>query len=371
MSGELSIQFLPARQGDAIWITWGAGHQILVDMGTRATGKAIRKRLSEAGGEHRAFDLLVVTHIDTDHIGGVMSGLVEAKELAPPVTFADVWFNGWEHLHDRKVSRLEGMGVKDGEKLGAWLSTRPWNEKFRRGPVRRDATTFPVKKFPEGLTLTVLGPSKRRLVEQQSTWTKELHDALNPKRPRVRKTTLEGLGTGVEPVIDERKQLVSLAESETGIDGSAANATSICLLLEHGETRVLLTGDGLASDIATALGELAAQRTELLDEESSRVRLDLVKMPHHGSQNNVDRALVELITCRDWLFSSDGTIYKHPDPPAIARILAWGDPRPRLIFTEPTAFNLWWNRADWKSRLRYSVHYGTKKDGVTWPLPRA
>lgn len=368
MTGEFSIQFLAARQGDAIWIRWGDGHQILIDLGTRATGRAIRKRLSEGREKDRAFDLLVVTHIDTDHIGGVMSGFVEAKPSLPPVTFSDIWFNGWDHLHGRKSTLLEGMGVRDGEKLAEWLGSRPWNEEFNRGPVGRGTTVFPTVTLPDGLTLTILGPSKQRLVELQKTWTEQLHNALrtNPRRPR--KSKLEAMGTGVDLVLDTKDQLRLLAESETGIDGSEANGASICLLLEHGTTRVLLTGDGFSDDITGALQELAKQRAELLDERSGRIRLDLIKVPHHGSQNNLSRALVDSVTCPRWLFSSDGTSYKHPDPPAVARILAWGTPKPILMFTESTDFTRRWDRGEWMARHRYLVEYGTKEDGLKWTV---
>lgn len=369
MTGELQVQLLPARQGDAIWIRWGDANQILVDMGTRATGKAIRKRLSKLDEKGRHFDLLVVTHIDVDHIGGVMSGLVEAKATLPPVTFDDIWFNGWDHLHGRKTSQLEGMGTKDGEALSLWLATRPWNKQFKRGPVRREAKSFPEVTLADGLTLTVLGPSKERLKQLQSTWTQAVHDAL-AKQLRKPKGKLEELGTTDPPVLDTQQQLEHLAQSQLGTDGSEANGTSISLLLEYDGKRVLLTGDGFADDVTNALKELASQRSELIDKKTKRIRLDLVKMPHHGSQNNISRDLVEAVTCPTWAFSSDGTIYKHPDPPAIARILKWGVPRPTLIFNEPSTFNSWWQRPQWKSELRYDVAYGTKEEGITWPLPK-
>ena len=113
----MELTFLDARQGDAIWVRWGEGRQLLVDMGTSGTGRALAGRFRALPEDQRAFELLVVTHVDTDHIGGVLTGLVDPAEPVP-VTFADVWFNGWEHLNGLvpadERSELEPMGGVQG-----------------------------------------------------------------------------------------------------------------------------------------------------------------------------------------------------------------------------------------------------------------
>jgi metal-dependent hydrolase (beta-lactamase superfamily II) len=100
----LELQFLNARQGDAIWIRWGTGKQIMIDMGTHATGVSIAKRFRDLPKERRQFDLLVVTHVDIDHIGGVLSCVVDRAETVPDLTFNDVWFNGWKQLGGESVT---------------------------------------------------------------------------------------------------------------------------------------------------------------------------------------------------------------------------------------------------------------------------
>ena len=41
--------------------------------------------------------------------------------------------------------------------------------------------------------------------------------------------------------------------------------------------------------------------------------MDAVKLPHHGSRNNVSQELIEVIESRSYLFSTSGAVYKHPD----------------------------------------------------------
>ncbi|HET9944801.1 MAG TPA: MBL fold metallo-hydrolase, partial [Actinomycetes bacterium] len=134
----MELTFLDARQGDAIWVRWGEGRQLLVDMGTSGTGRALADRFRALPEDRRAFELLVVTHVDTDHIGGVLTGLVDPAEPVP-VTFADVWFNGWEHLNGLvpadERSELEPMGGVQGELLTTWLRDHAWNDAFGRAAV--------------------------------------------------------------------------------------------------------------------------------------------------------------------------------------------------------------------------------------------
>jgi glyoxylase-like metal-dependent hydrolase (beta-lactamase superfamily II) len=84
-------------------------HRILIDCGTPRT---YRNHLAAklAGLSPQPYlDLLIVTQIDTDHIGGVLK-----RVDAPPagLLFGEVWFNAWRHL---APDSLDIMGPIDGE----------------------------------------------------------------------------------------------------------------------------------------------------------------------------------------------------------------------------------------------------------------
>jgi hypothetical protein len=116
-----------------------------------------------------------------------------------------------------------------------------------------------------------------------------------------------------------------------------------------------LTGDAHGPVLTSGIRRLARQRGE------ERLRVDAVKLPHHGSLRNVTRELVQVLDAKTWLFSSDGRQHGHPHREAVARVILDG-PRPKALnFNYRTQVNKIWDSADWKGRYDYSTEYG---DGV-------
>jgi hypothetical protein len=358
----VELTFLDARQGDAIWVRWGEGRQLLVDMGTSGTGRALADRFRALPEDQRAFELLVVTHVDTDHIGGVLTGLVDPAEPVP-VTFADVWFNGWEHLNGLvpadERSELEPMGGVQGELLTTWLRDHAWNDAFGRAAAIRTDTTLPRVELPDGLTITVLAPVQERLTDLVPEWQLAVVTALEKGTLTDVSPGLEPMGPSTAPTLESAVDLAILSEDPFKVDGSKANAASIALVLEHDGKRALLTGDATASELLGGLALLGA---------GERVPLDLVKLPHHGSRNNVSRELVQAVDCPLWVFSSDGTTFRHPDAIAVSRVVRDSGPEPHLVFNVPSTFNQWWERAEWQDLFGYTTTYGVEDDGVTVAL---
>lgn len=364
----LQLTSFPARQGDALWIRWGdrdAPHALLVDMGTEAIGKAMRPRLEALAAEGGSLDLLVVTHVDADHIGGVLTSLAEADPIAG-LEIGDIWFNGFEHLAGKTVSpgsTLEAMGPAQGERLSDWLRTQRWNEAFDRGPVVRDPDSDPpVRTLHDGLTLTVLGPTPERLERFVPLWKETVEEALakGSLSPEVVSPGLEALGSDQPPVLESRADLIELATRDERADASVANGSSIALLLEYCGARVLLTGDAYSSDLVEAIGRISP---------AGPLPVDAFKLSHHGSKKSTSREVIEAVSCSTWLFSTDGTRFRHPDAEAVARVLAFGKrPDPLLAFNVPTRFNGWWDDDEWRARFGYAVTYGDAEEGLTLRL---
>lgn len=127
----------------------------------------------------------------------------------------------------------------------------------------------------------------------------------------------------------------SLLEKRTPADQSASNASSIALLLNYGEKRILLSGDAHADVIYEALEKSWPGR---------KLQIDLLKISHHGSQANTSTSLLSRIQCKRFAFSTNGKIHSHRDQIAIARVIA-SIYNPKLIFNYA---NMWTNR--WRNR---------------------
>lgn len=357
----LTLQLLPAREGDAIWVRWGnpdAPYQMLIDMGTEETGRQLRERISALPEAQRAFELIVVTHIDRDHIGGLLSCLVDAAPL-PGFTAKDFWFNGFAHLDGHKPGNgLESMGAVQGELLSHWLEEQQWNRFFDGGPVCCEkALPLPWVDLEDGMRLTILGPTVERLRELKSVWQKDVQAALQKEQHRSSGQNLESMGASKPLTLDNLKALQLLAEQRKERDSSPANASSIALLLEYKGTRLLLAGDAFSMDLKNSVQLLSPDQP---------LEVTAFKIPHHGSRRNLCKELIESIHCQCWLISTDGSRFQHPDDEAVARILSYSKQRPAIIgFNVPSTINQKWDSDDWRSKFDYCTTYGSAEDGLT------
>src|SRR5258708_5859327 len=115
-----TIEMLPASLGDCLWVEYGKRerpHRILIDGGTVGTIDAIRAKIravAEREGRCRV-ELIVVTHVDADHIEGIIKLL---GEPSLPVDVDDLWFNGCIHLPGPTVANEdEFLGGIQGDFL--------------------------------------------------------------------------------------------------------------------------------------------------------------------------------------------------------------------------------------------------------------
>lgn len=349
-----TIEMLPARHGDSLWITYGDEgdpHYVLVDGGPRssALGEVLRRRIADhadpalPGG---TLDLMVVTHIDADHITGVLS-LLQDRTVA--LAAGDVWFNAWHHLP------TDLLGAKQGESLSAEILRRrlPWNVGFGGGAVMiPDDGPLPTIVLAGGMSLTFLSPTRSGLAALRPAWEREVRAAgLVPGFGAQPYEAIDLLG-------DEGGPLEELAGEPFEEDGSEANGASIAFLAEYRDRALLCTGDAHATVLAEALARLASQRGV------TRVPVDAVKLPHHGSKHNLSTELVEALDCERYLFSTDGSIFGHPDPVTVARLVV-DRPGAELVFNYRSDTTMRWDSDRLRRRHRYGTLYPDREtDGI-------
>ncbi len=359
------IEMLPAAHGDCLWLEYGSGreiHRILIDGGPAHAYPALRERILHLPADERHFDLLVITHIDADHIEGIIRLLLDAEAL--DCRFDRIWFNGRDQINAVPDPAGEALGGVQGEILGMLIAdyeqrtnTKVWNLGFDQAlaAIDRSNPALPEVELPGACRLTLLSPDHERLLDLKDNWAKELKaarvksgDTAQLRELLADSRSLRPLGDvlGSEDSIDldtppgaaEDFDFADVlggtgepgADAPFGGDASRANGSSIALLLEYPvakpEVRFLLTGDAWASVLEASLDRLLAP--------GARLAVDGFKLAHHGSVANISESLLGKLRCPNYLISTNGAIFKHPHARCVELLLKThgGPGKPRLHF---------------------------------------
>ena len=249
----------------------------------------------------------MVSHIDDDHISGVISLMKEIETGdAPPCNIRTVWYNSFDHVLGDAAETLtahaaaigEGSAQRTGlvapapETFAVISSVRQGRELRERvdalgiplnggfdGLVMLDETNVANDEaaLPDGLTLHVIAPLKQRIEKLRTKWEEDVR-----KHP--------------DPVV-----VAAFA------DQSVPNLSSIVVVAGFQGKRMLLTGDARGNDISEGLGAAG-----FLDGQG-RAHFDVLKMPHHGSSRNITQDWLSKITAEHYVISANGQ-YGNPDP---------------------------------------------------------
>ncbi|WP_431049818.1 hypothetical protein [Roseateles sp. L2-2] len=371
------IELLPARHGDCLLLEYGDAarpHRVLIDGGPIGAYGALSQRLAALPADQRELELLVITHVDGDHIEGCLK-LLNHRELA---TFRDIWFNGWPHIaqplkeppppragatHTNNATGVSGApnapngpngpnapgtdvnaqrSALQGSMISVRIEDRQWNAAFQGAPIFVPAIgPLPVRELPGGLRLTLLSPTLEKLEKLRAAWDRALERAeLDATDEVALSARLEGRAAfrsgGLRRRPKPEEMLSSTALALGPIDNAVANGSSIAVIAEYQGRRIALLGDAHAPTLTAALRRLAGAAGE------PRLRLDAVKMAHHGSAANLSEDFLSRIDCATWLISTDGSIFNHPDDEALHTVVR-NVPGARLLFNYRSARTAPWN----------------------------
>lgn len=301
----MKIKFLPAFNGDSIIVSFkdseDKNRNILIDGGTPRTYQRTLKEELENLVKNDVIDLLIVTHIDDDHIGGI-------KELYQDTSLdrsfiKNVWFNSGNLISDyfkqdrdetREVNILlndqTDMSVNQGVTLEkALLADGQWSQSLIK-------VSDPILFF--GLKITVLSPSEKGLKKLNKKWQTEIESSTNMSHEHD----------------DFSISISKLLERKFVQDKAVPNGSSIAILIENIEGKALLLGDSHPSVVIDSLKNLGYSN-------QNKLKVDVVKVSHHASKGNTKKELLSLIECEKYVISTDGTKHGLPDKEAIARII--------------------------------------------------
>lgn len=364
-----TVEMLPARHGDALWIEYGderRTRRILIDGGPLHAWPDLAARIGKLPAGDQRIELLVITHVDTDHIEGIIR-LLALPRAKWPLEPMDIWFNGY-----RQIEAQKDLGGREGEFLSALIHRRAfdeWNRAFGRnavvvpgkGPLPRIA--LPDK---DGMVLTLLSPDKAKLTAMGKRWRKDVAQwELDPGDLDAAWAQLVDeakFHPGAELTLGPEDLTAQLRAQLKGADASAANGSSIAFLAEYAGKSCLFLADAHMKTVCASIRRLLAPGQDCL-------RVDAVKMAHHGSRNNLTPEFMQLVDAEHFLFSSNGDKFKHPDRQAVEAVIHGARRKPTLWFNYRSGFNERWEAASQAPNAAYATRYSARGTaGITVPL---
>ncbi|QND24946.1 hypothetical protein HB774_34655 (plasmid) [Rhizobium leguminosarum bv. viciae] len=274
----------------------------------------------------------MVSHIDDDHINGfekIMNDLTAAGPGNPAkLKFQQFWFNSFERLvgHENVpaaasqglepaglstalaglVSDPDGdaviQSIPQGISLSSDLRTLhlegnpPFNGTISASKGQKQI------KLKGGAEVTILGPLQNRL------------DALRKKWLEVLAKTDKAVRTA---------EIAALFLPDNKLDTAVPNLSSIAVLVSIRGKKILLTGDAQGKDLVEAWKEIGMP--------DGPTHVDLLKLPHHGSNRNNPEPFLRQFQADHYVFSANGK-YDNPDPETVEAVVYVNQDREFIMY---------------------------------------
>lgn len=348
---SIEIKSFPASKGESflIQLKGGKNTNILIDCGYVSTAKLIIEEINQIISRGEKLDLIVLTHIDNDHINGardVLKYIVDNK-----VNIGEIWYNDYikivgnkylesklpqeiEHYIDRLseieyknepgINKKEQVGFGDAASIIDYLTDDylywKWNKSFDNS-IFIENNEIKKLKMNDEVNISILGPNKKILDEALAEWeeyfVKYANGEIKVKNKKIAKAfekyfiSLRDVPKKIQKnkcSNDDVDDMLEYNEYDTDV----INRSSIAIVIEFNNQKLLFLGDSSPIDIEKTLENYISENSN---------KFEIVKVPHHGSKNNMSKTIIEAIECEKFLISTNGAKHKHPDAETIAKIL--------------------------------------------------
>lgn len=264
---------------------------VVVDAGYSQTyHRTLAGAIRQIGVQNSPIDLFVLTHTDSDHIGGILPFLNEFGTSMVTQFWMNYSPTDLPGSSSGAISITQAITVRDRITADIKLNSEPIlaGQQYQIG---------------DELTLQILSPDRAQydlFVDKWKAWEND-HDSHSNQ---ISKTSS-----------DHSESVETLVQRPFIPDSSWSNRSSIAFLLKAAGVDILLTGDAYPSVIAASIREAGYS-------EQKPLRLDLLKVAHHGSKGNTDEDLLGLLDCQHYLISTNGSNpHLFPHKEALSRII--------------------------------------------------
>lgn len=307
----IEINMLSAKSGDCFHIsikdnTFG-NKNIIVDSGVRTCASELERVINRIKEQGEVIDLLIITHTDSDHIGGLLK-LVDENRFKYDLV-KEFWIN------DGEMSSIQDdnlLTAKDGRHI-----IDIFVEKGVK--INTSITTDHFIDY-ESVKIIVLSPTIKDLEIMKEEWKSEIG--------------IDNLGA--RSSVEDQKDLdeIIIEDSFTN-DNNQFNNASITFQISTKESIGLFLGDSSSNSVLNGLAQ-----SRLI----KKGNVDFIKVPHHGSKSNISKELLKAFKTENYLVSTNGSGGK-PHKKTIARMLS-----------EAHKVNLYCNYCWWEYQEKFTLN---------------
>jgi beta-lactamase superfamily II metal-dependent hydrolase len=321
----MRIESLLASKGDCFIVTWNhqsMHHTIVIDSGIKGTYRFIKEKLkpkSESDNPMK-IDGIFITHVDYDHIGGLLN-MVDDDNCPVNLDFP-IYINTPELIIANNESDMVNYG--HGTTLEKSLNEKKIDKKaLYTSMYDKDELII------HGLKLTILSPNLEILTELKDEWTKT---AIYEKYKQD--SEVDGQVCSETSKLIAYNEIIEDEEELHDWKDDLINSSSMAFLLEKDGVQVLFLGDSNPFIIENALIAKGYSCQK-------KLKVNLVKISHHGSKFNTSKKLLSMIDCDKYLISTDGTgPYYHPHRETIIKLSEYSRTDKEQLLTIYTNYDL-------------------------------
>jgi beta-lactamase superfamily II metal-dependent hydrolase len=329
----LKLHVIQATHGDCLLLEMpghGAGlpsRHVLIDGGPPRTYarhlKPVLKAIAAGGGGR--LDLVILSHIDDDHVGGLLALTADlrkqhARAQEAYIKIDQAWHNGFSPLAGlnpdlsrglRLSARMRTLAATASARTSPTPSSsaalRDAARSIRQGDQLMKATAelgIPLNAgFTDGIVAVGRSAQTHRFGALRLHVVGPTHQALEA----LREEWLEWIA---------RQEAAVTRSAAIPVDLSVPNLSSIVVVAEMGGHRILFTGDARGDQIVEGLREAGLAGTAMTERQAV-AHFDVLKLPHHGSKRNVSREFFHQVTADRYIISASGR-HDNPDPDTLA-----------------------------------------------------
>jgi len=299
----IKLHVVQAEYGDCFILESKSGKDsvnVLIDGGPYQTFEKHLKPTLQKIPLSGKLDLMVLSHIDNDHIIGLLDLLWEInkqresgkKEL---VKIEKIWHNSFNDLlglHGDPNNLLHNIFSAKNRatepNIGEPLVLKGFQQgtdltkfaKILKIPINTDfdkiiAVDDKIRSVRlKNISIFLLGPTKKNVDKLREKWNK-----WSSKKKMTNET------------------LIGLLDL---VDKSIPNLASITFLAKIKNKKILFTGDAIAHDIVEMLS-----KNNMLD-KNGKFYVDVLKVPHHGSDRNSSPDFFDTVNANYYIISANG-----------------------------------------------------------------